>query len=159
MVNICSVVDEDLEDTEFVALVKDYSVSESRIQSTQKPIETNYQEQEFWDRVEKFQLIRIDQDCSIIAKATKNLVWGILSNKDKSAILTLAARLACYIKVYNSTKIYMLDIKEPDEETSINSENTETGTTDTTPRTVDGLSQLEQLLVRIFPWMTIVGLM
>lgn len=50
MVNICSVVDEDLEDTEFVALVKDYSVSESRIQSTQKPIETNYQEQEFWDR-------------------------------------------------------------------------------------------------------------
>lgn len=97
MVIICSVVDDDLEDKDFIELVKDYAVAESKIQSTQKPIETNYIENEFWERVEKFQLTRMDQDISIIAKATRNLVWGILSNRDKSAILTLAARLACIV--------------------------------------------------------------
>lgn len=149
MVVICSVVDENFDDKEFVNLVTDYGIAESKIQSTQKPIETNYVEGEFWGRVEKFQLTRIDQDCSIIAKATRNLVWGILSNKDKSVILTFAAKSACYIKVYNSTQISMLDIKEPDREPPENSIHTDTDTLqseETTTRPVDGTVCLVDIL-------------
>lgn len=142
MVIICPVVDSEWEDQEFVNIIKDYSVAESKIQSTQKPIETTYIEREFWERVEKFQLTRVEQDTRIIAKATRNLVWRILSNRDKSAILTLTAKLACYIKIYNSTQINMLEIDSPAQESNLSTErspsNSET-TENTTPRPVDGL--------------------
>lgn len=142
MVIICPVVDAEWEDQDFVNIIKDYTISEAKIQSTQKPIETNYIESEFWERVEKFQLTRVDQDTRIIGKATRNLVCRLLSNKDKSAILTLAAKLSCYIKIYNNTQINILEMESPEQESSGSTERSPTNTTvteDTTPSPVDGL--------------------
>lgn len=45
--------------------------------------------------------------------AVKNIVAGILTNKDKSAVLTLAAKIACYIRKPSNVKEFMLDITSP----------------------------------------------
>lgn len=94
-------------------------MSEQKIHSTQKPVETQYVESEFWNRVELFTLKRAELPNRTIATATRNLVWGLLTNKDKSAVLTLAARLACYIKVHNSSETNMLEIETIAQETTV----------------------------------------
>lgn len=47
MVINCPIVESEWEDQEFFELIKDYSNSEAKIQSTQKPAETTYIEKEF----------------------------------------------------------------------------------------------------------------
>lgn len=50
---------------------------------------------------------------SVIIVMRGIVLAGILTNKDKSAILTLAAKIACYIKKPSNINEYMLDIEAP----------------------------------------------
>lgn len=111
-----------------IDILTDYTISEQKIHSTQKPVETQYIESEFWARVNQFTLKRAELTNRTIAIAVRNLVWGLLDNKDKSAVLTLAARLACYIKVHNSSETNMLEI-----ETIATNQNANQTVTPTTP--------------------------
>lgn len=115
MANHCNIVDEGDEYDYFRREVIEYTKSENKIQSTQKPLDSEYKETEFWERINNFLLLRVKLDKSIIAKATRNLFWGLVSNRDKSSILHYAARLSCYIAAYNDIDSYMLDIKQPEE--------------------------------------------
>lgn len=83
MANKCAVNTSRWDEDELVTLLTDYTVSEQNIQSTQKPVETQYNETEFRTRVNQFTLKRAELNNRTISTATKNLIWGILDNKDK----------------------------------------------------------------------------
>lgn len=128
-----------LSDKRFFDKVVKYNNFEKNLHSTQKISEIEYEQVAFWRQVSIFKLYRINVDDTILDKAIRNVIAGILSNKDKSAILTLAAKVACYIKKPSNFKEYLLDITSPRREnpTETPEENTSSASTrtDATRRT------------------------